>query len=152
MAVTKKERGRRVAKLFFIGYLILLGYYLFFAESLGRTSASGYHYNLQPFAEIKRFLYHIDILGWKTVFLNLGGNIIGFMPFGYFVPRTSKKKVGLIYTVFLGFEFSFLIEGLQLIFEAGSFDVDDLILNTVGALLGYVVYFIMHGIKASRKD
>ena len=38
------------------------------------------------------------------------------------------------------FELSLLVELLQLVFKVGSFDVDDLLLNTIGGLLGYLVY------------
>ena len=38
------------------------------------------------------------------------------------------------------FELSLLVELLQLVFKVGSFDVDDLFLNTIGGLLGYLVY------------
>lgn len=152
MAATSKETGRKISKLLFIIYLILLAYFLFFAESMGRTSNTGYRYNLKLFCEIKRFLYHIDVLGWKAVFINVFGNVLAFMPFGYFVPRTSKHKVGFFHTVLVSFEFSLLVECLQLVLKAGSFDVDDLFLNTVGGLLGYLVYLLIHGIRTSRKD
>ena len=43
-------------------------------------------------------------------------------------------------TVLYSFELSLLVELLQLVFKVGSFDVDDLFLNTIGGLLGYLVY------------
>ena len=43
-------------------------------------------------------------------------------------------------TVLYSFELSLLVELLQLVFKVGSFDVDDLLLNTIGGLLGYLVY------------
>ena len=41
-------------------------------------------------------------------------------------------------TVLYSFELSLLVELLQLVFKVGSFDVDDLLLNTIGGLLGYI--------------
>ena len=45
-------------------------------------------------------------------------------------------------TVWYSFELSLVVELLQLIFKVGSFDVDDLLLNTVGGMLGFLVYFL----------
>ena len=93
MAATNSGKTRKIEKLFFVLYLLVLAYLLFFAEGMGRTISTGYRYNLEPFCEIKRFLYHVDILGWKTVFLNVAGNVIAFMPFGFFLPRITRRNV-----------------------------------------------------------
>ena len=143
MAATKKSRYRAI--LSFLVYLILLGNFLFFAESMGRQNhGEEYRYNIILFQEIKRFIYHADILGIKAVIVNVIGNVVVFMPFGYFVPRISKRAVGVITTVLFSFEFSLLIEIMQLISKKGTFDVDDLFLNTVGGFLGYLAYIIIH--------
>ena len=89
MAATNKSKYR--ALLSFLIYLILLGYFLFFAESMGRQNhGDEYRYNLILFQEIKRFIYHADILGIKAVAINILGNVVVFMPFGYFIPRISR--------------------------------------------------------------
>ena len=152
MAANKKYRYRMI--LLFIIYLVLLGYFLFFSEGMGRQrNDSEFRYNLVLFREIKRFIYHADILGMKAVLINILGNIVVFMPFGYFIPRISKKTVGVLMTVFFSFEFSLLIEIMQLISRKGTFDVDDLFLNTIGGLLGYIVYFVIHKcIQVHRKN
>ena len=154
MAANKKKGGDRplirngrhrvVAALFFLLYFIVLFYFLFFSEELGRTySERAYHYNLIPFHEIKRFIIYRRILGWKAVVLNIWGNIIAFMPFGLFLPIYAKRCRNLWMTVLYSFELSLLVELLQLVFKVGSFDVDDLFLNTVGGLLGYLVYKVI---------
>ena len=43
-------------------------------------------------------------------------------------------------TVMFGFVFSLMLETLQLVFKVGSFDVDDMLLNTLGAAAGYLCY------------
>lgn len=124
-------------------YMVCLIYFLFFSESYGRVgSEMGYSYNLQPFREIRRYLTYWRILGIRTTFLNLAGNIIGFMPFGALLPILAKSarrawKVGL-----LSLEISALIEISQLLFQVGCFDVDDMILNTLGGVLGYSVFWL----------
>lgn len=127
----------------FFGYLLLLSYFLFFAEIMGRSNITRtYHYNLVPFLEIKRFIIYRKKLGMTAVLVNLLGNIAAFLPFGFFLPALSRKNRSFRHTVLLSFEFSLLIECIQLISKVGSFDVDDLILNTLGGSLGYLCFCI----------
>ena len=49
------------------------------------------------------------------------------------------NKKGFLFTTFVTFELSFVVEILQIVFRVGSFDVDDLILNTLGGMLGYLL-------------
>ncbi len=144
MAVSnmKGKKERIISITIFVIYIIALGYFLFFAESMGRTTRGDeYHYNLQPLFEIKRIWRSSHILGMKYVILNFAGNVIAFIPFGYLLPKMVKKKPRLFHTVLFSFEFSLLVELTQLISRTGSFDVDDLILNTFGGLIGYILYY-----------
>ena len=50
----------------------------------------------------------------------------------------------------VGFEFSLFIELMQLITKVGSYDVDDLIMNTVGGILGYIAYRICYYVWKRR--
>ena len=118
-------------------YLMGLCYFLFFAENYGREFGQEiYRYNLIPFKEIERFWKHRDILGIHSLY-NLAGNIFGFVPAGFFIPILWKKRRGFFFTIYVTFEMSLLVEILQLSFRVGSFDVDDLILNTLGGIIGY---------------
>lgn len=63
-------------------------------------------------------------------------NIIMFVPFGVFVPIYFKRFSRFLTTVVAGFFMSFIIEILQL-FTFRTTDVDDLIMNTLGAMVGY---------------
>lgn len=51
-----------------------------------------YRYNLVLFKEIKRFWQYREQLGWYAMFTNLFGNVIIFMPFGFFLPMASKYR------------------------------------------------------------
>lgn len=135
------RKHRVVTRILFIIYFIVLFYFLFFSERMGRTfSDRTYHYNLIPFREIRRFLTHRDALGSEAVLLNIVGNVVAFMPFGTFLPIFSERCRKLWRTVYYSFELSLVVELLQLISRVGSFDVDDLLLNTVGGLLGFLVF------------
>lgn len=127
----------------FFLYIGALVYFMFFAELLGRTIVSSdYRYNLVPFKEIKRFILYYDQLGMKAVFANLFGNVIAFMPFGMFLPYLTDYRLKFFTVTVHSFNLSLMIELTQLVMKVGCCDVDDLILNTLGGMLGYIVYFI----------
>lgn len=156
--MTKKHR-----KILHIGSWILFAIYvacmvhfLFFSEQLGREVSQSTHYNLHPFAEIKRFLWmanYPEKYG-MSVLLNLGGNIACFMPMGFVLPILSKRKWGILRVTGISCLASCLVEITQLVTKLGSCDVDDVILNTVGGLLGYILFVICHTIygMAVRKN
>lgn len=143
MNQTETERHGVLIKVCFACYLVALVYFLLFAER--GYSISGY--NVTPFAEIKRYIRYHDTLGFKLVILNLGGNILGFLPFGYLLPGMQRCFRNFLLTVFCCFLFSFLIEGIQMIAQVGCFDVDDMILNTFGGALGYLVHLIIESVR-----
>ena len=96
--------------------------------------------NYTPFREISRGL---EVLSLSDPFssLNLVGNILAFIPFGIFVPILLSSKVGLFRRVFFfSLALSLSFECTQLVLYIGTFDVDDLILNTCGGVVGYVIY------------
>lgn len=126
----------------FIIYLILMVYFLFFCEQLGRTPSDRYHYNLKPFTEIKRYVNHIEEIGYFGVALNLFGNVVCFMPLGFVLPILSRRKWGVIRITVVSCLSSFVVEAVQLVTKLGSCDVDDIIMNTLGGLSGYILFAI----------
>ena len=104
----------------------------FFSERYGRTVGDTYRYNLQPFKEISRFFTYREIIGFRGFVINLFGNILAFMPWGFMVPIIRKRPYKFVYTAVSTFLLSLCIETIQLVTRVGSFDVDDLILNTAG--------------------
>lgn len=147
----KKETKRKIqtAGIFlFILYLVLLTYFLFFSEQFGRDAAQrSYAYNLTPFLEIRRFWGFRRELGFAAVFANLAGNVLCFVPFGAILPVLNRPARNALVIALLSFEFSLLVECMQLIFRVGSFDVDDLLLNTLGGLLGFLVFTVCNRIR-----
>jgi glycopeptide antibiotics resistance protein len=72
-------------------------------------------------------------------------NIILFVPFGFLFPiifreLLNRLKVPEVSTVFIGCIFSLAIETMQYITGRGLADIDDLINNTFGTILGYLIY------------
>ncbi|MCM3783168.1 VanZ family protein [Neobacillus mesonae] len=74
-------------------------------------------------------------------FVNLVGNVAIFIPFG-FLAGTMIKQLSFILVLLLSFGFSLLLECSQFVFSIGTFDVDDLLLNTSGGLIGYLLWKI----------
>lgn len=149
MSAKTKNRVRIVGRILFLIYMIALIYFLFLSEWYGRNNFSelDYRYNLVPFREIRRFWVYRHVVGIKAAFLNLAGNVIGFMPFGFILPVMSRKFQKFPRVLGLGFLLSLGVETIQLFAKVGCFDVDDLMLNTVGAMLGYWSFFICNGIR-----
>jgi glycopeptide antibiotics resistance protein len=103
--------------------------------------------NLTPFATIYGFLTHLN---YMVALRNIVGNILLFMPLGFSIPL--RFKVNKFWKVtLLGLFISFLIEGIQFFTSIRSFDVDDLILNTLGAIIGYILYRLFDKVSPSTK-
>lgn len=151
--IKNTTKRQKIGWVIFICYLILLAYFLFFSEYFGRGShiQGEYAYNLVPIREIKRFIVYRHVVGTQSFLLNVVGNIVGFMPCGFFLPVISRRSRRWFNTVLLSFLFSLCVETLQLVFRVGSFDVDDIILNTLGGLLGYILYRFVQHIRIRRK-
>jgi len=149
------KRGHRIAGwILFIGYLVVLTYFLFFAEGMGRTGTGmKYRYNLTLFKEIRRFYRYRATVGMWAFLLNTVGNAVVFIPFGFFVPLIGKRHNGYI-TVLYGILFSLGIEFTQYMTGTGIFDVDDIFLNACGCVIGYLFFmvFVAHLKRKERKN
>ncbi|MGN0373801.1 MAG: VanZ family protein [Enterocloster sp.] len=139
--IRNTTKRQKLGWVLFILYLCLLAYFMFFSESFGRTDGDrDYAYNLVPFREITRYFKYYRVMGITLFLLNIVGNVAAFMPFGFFLPIISRRSKKWYNTVMFGFVFSLILESLQLVSRVGSFDVDDMLLNTIGAALGFISY------------
>lgn len=150
MGLIVKKKHKKIIRFFswimFIIYLFMMVYFLFFSEQLGRVPSDTYHYNLKPFTEISRYVKYSREIGSFNVLLNLIGNVVCFMPFGFVLPILSNRQRNIFKVTFLSFLCSVTVELIQLVSKLGSCDVDDVILNTGGGFLGYVFFCICIGI------
>ena len=98
--------------------------------------------NLIPFVETVTVLMTYAEHGmWFALIANLGGNIAVFLPAGFFAGLFSEKPRWWK-AVLCSFALSLFIELGQIFVWRGT-DVDDLILNTIGGLLGYGVFCLI---------
>lgn len=147
MSSRKVKVLRAFGKVLFVLYVGFLIYFLFVAEWYGRTEVSeSYRYNLELFKEIRRFITYREQLGTFAVFANLFGNILIFVPYGFFISMASRTR-GFFKTFFCSMGLSLCVEVVQLFTRVGSFDVDDILLNTIGGVLGYILFGICNHIR-----
>lgn len=147
MDILRKITRKKIGWLSFI-LLILYGcvvlYFVLFSDRLGRVEGySTYRYNLIPFQEIRRFIIYRDYVSTEAFLVNLVGNLLVFFPVGMLVPLwRNTKRTGCIRILIYTFLFTLSIETLQLVTRVGVFDVDDLLMNTLGGLAGWICYRI----------
>lgn len=120
--------------LFFAYLLVLFG--LVTSEDIQAYNGT----NLMPFREILRY----DV-GTSGFYKQVIGNILLFIPFGYFVSAYCKIK-GLGTITIVSFLSSLVIECVQH-YIGRSFDVDDIILNVLGGIIGFLLYISLNAIR-----
>jgi glycopeptide antibiotics resistance protein len=92
--------------------------------------------NFTPFVSISNNIQNLS----SHDLVNLFGNIAVFLPYGMFlILMWPHKKISLFGALLRSVGLSLCLESLQLVLSMGSFDVDDLILNGLGGLLGYAI-------------
>lgn len=156
MASKRKKQTDTAAVLFGIYGIIML--YLLFIRN--RTAVDGVpywqqvlgNYNLTPFHTVGNYwhilthreyylekweAYSIYRYHARHAFINLAGNVVMFVPLGALLPAANGKLRKFFRTFFTSFGLILTVEVLQLFTLLGSCDVDDLILNLCGVIVGY---------------
>lgn len=117
-------------------YALIMGYLLFYRD---RYFSPEYSYNLVPFYTIKKYIVHRDHFNFDIWFKNIFGNIVLFIPIGIFLPLLRTKYHGAFALAAASSALLTAVELTQMVMRVGSFDIDDIILNTLGALLGLMM-------------
>jgi len=162
--MTKRRKNyllTSVLSIAFIGYLILLVKLIMFkmgsfdfdymfkslAYNLNHpdrfTTYLEYRMNWIPFHEINENIR--DIIEDQSMrgFLNFAGNIVAFIPLGFMLPILfGPKKAGFTRVLIISILLSASFELLQLITSMGACDIDDVILNTSGGVIGYLLFLL----------
>ncbi|NLC52240.1 MAG: VanZ family protein [Firmicutes bacterium] len=142
-----KKAIRIILKVSFVFYLFALIVVLFLDS---RVSGHGmpfvgylrFSVNLIPFKTIGTYIKAIfdGRMNMGIPIRNLGGNLVLFLPMGIYLPVLIKKMKSLkTYSIFM-LCILLSVEAMQLITRRGSFDIDDFILNMVGAIAGFKIY------------
>lgn len=101
-------------------------------------------YNLKP------VIYLTDYPTYREILLNFIGNVAMFIPIGVIWPAVFRKLDRRWKIIAAGVGFSLCIEILQIPFFDRVSDVDDLILNSLGFLMGYGVYLLVKRMKKAK--
>lgn len=99
--------------------------------------------NFKPFTTIKLF-YVSRRMNMEYKVNNLLGNILLFIPLGFLLPLLVRRFRNIFLIVLTGFLLSVFYETVQLLTGIGIFDVDDMILNTFGTLIGVLVFYFLN--------
>lgn len=140
-----KRRIIIIGWIMFYIYILLLSYFLFFSEHYGRDLVTE-QYNLQLFKEIKRFIKYREHIGFEGFVVNIFGNVFAFAPYGFLLPLLNNRYRKFYIIAFLSILFSLLVETSQLILKVGVFDVDDILMNSVGGIIGYLSFLLMYSV------
>ena len=146
-----KIKSETIIKTSFTLYIILM-LWLLFGQRMGREPVGSYwevinsSINFIPFKTINLFIRAIqgsfsDYTVRHSV-INLAGNVIMFVPLGFFIPSVFSKysflKCMLVCSIGI-----IIVEIVQLFTLLGSCDIDDFILNMTGAAIGYGLFRII---------
>ena len=148
----KLKLNLEITIILLIVYIECLLYLTLFPSSPGPNNEV--KVNIIPFETINLYLnYHNNL---PLQIINLVGNVVVFVPIGLILPLLFKK-MSFIKMLFIGFASTLFIETMQLILSINriisrSFDVDDLILNTIGVVIGYVFWIVIHKLYKGWKD
>lgn len=123
----------------FIIYILCLFYVVTFQDVSWSTS------NYVPFKEMFRYT-----LGSRMFFKNVVGNMLMFVPYGFFVAYFLKLKKAR-YIFLLSALVSITIETIQRVIGR-VFDVDDIILNIIGGLFGFIVFKLIYFFKGKAPE
>lgn len=113
-----------------------------------RITSGAWGVNLVPFRTIRNY---IKYSGFLHTMINIFGNIIIFVPFGILLAEIFPKTRNILKILAITFATSFFVEFIQF-FIGRSVDIDDLILNLLGSVIGYFIWKKILRFKFAKKN
>ncbi|MCD1260073.1 VanZ family protein [Paenibacillus athensensis] len=142
MQRTGRSKAARLLGLALALYTIFLLYMMF--VGFHRTALSGeLRYNLVPLRTIGSYVTHFSAYPLRIWLINLAGNLVVFMPYGFVLPMLLPRARRLRGLLVVFVPPLLLLETLQSALRVGSFDVDDVLLNTLGASLALAGFHLV---------
>lgn len=124
-------------------YIVVLLYFTI----VGRYSHEEYEYQINFFTSYRWFFQY----NGEQVLRQLLINFVMLMPVGFLLPIIINTKRKLLITMALSLLLTVFIETMQLITKCGSFEIDDIINNFFGAILGMLIYMLLNRIIQKQK-
>ena len=133
---------KKIYRIFILPYTIFLLYLMFLG--FGREQHEANIVRLLPL--VSTILFVQNTTSWESIIINLLGNIIMFIPFGFLGWLNAKyfsfKKLIVDFLSVL-----IIVEALQYLTRLGVFDIDDLALNSIGVWMGFQMRKIIDNFK-----
>lgn len=129
---------KKFYKFIILPYTIFLLYLMFFG--MGRTQCGDHIIRVEPVFATLSFIE--NTIRWWDIIRIVVGNVVMFIPFG-FLGWIFPKLQDLKTNVFMFISAIVIVEALQYFTRLGIFEVDDVILNTFGVLLGWQIKRIL---------
>ena len=136
--------NRKFHTALFLAYCALMLWLLFdrpgYVPGIPYWQQAAGHLNLVPFRTLRLFAGLLDSTRpeyVRSAVVNLGGNIIMFIPLGFLLPRVFIRLTSLPRVMVTTAVIITAVEIIQLFTLVGSCDIDDLILNMIGSSIGY---------------
>jgi glycopeptide antibiotics resistance protein len=108
--------------------------------SLRLGSYYGVSHNLIPFDTIRAFIFNFHSYNFDAWFYNTFGVLLVFIPLGFLLPAVFVNIRSLRNIILTSVCVSIFIEAMQYIATLGVFDIDDIFLNSLGTVLGFLLY------------
>lgn len=143
----KGKRKIKLASFIGVGCFICYLVVVFGGTMFMRFGGSMRGFQLHPFYSYREAWQTFSKVDWRNIIIN----ILMFIPFGFLLPVISKGFQRFWKTYLAGLGFTLLIETAQLITARGLFDVDDIINNVLGAMIGYGIYALAMYIISIKK-
>ncbi|MBQ2642680.1 MAG: VanZ family protein [Eubacterium sp.] len=90
--------------------------------------------------------------GFRLILIYSLANMLIFIPIGTLIPLIHKKLNSWKVVLMIGLVLSLIIETLQYIFACGSTQVEDVIMNTLGAIVGFLIYRLIFERRKSSNE
>ena len=112
--------------------------FIFIMTLFGRKIRENHRFDLKPFGSY----YYAFTEGNMEILLQIFINIAMYIPFGFLLPCCFKLFEKYWNIIYVAIGSSVIIELIQVVFKIGLFEVDDIISNTLGSVIGFLIYIL----------
>ena len=132
----KYDKTKLIVSIVLSVYVVLLLYFTVF----GRYSHPEYAYQIYIFKSYRHLLEQFDWPSIRQIIINIAMMI----PVGFLLPILIKYKHKYLLTLISALILILFIESMQLVMQCGTFEVDDVINNLIGTLIGMLLFTLIN--------
>ena len=134
---------QRNSSILLSSYTVALLYFTVF----GRYSQSYYRYEINVFASYRKLFVFFFTYVFQQIILNL----LMLIPIGFLLCVIIKSKFKYLWAMVMSLLLTTVVEVLQFVSRCGTFEVDDLINNMIGAVIGIAIYAVLKSLNKKRE-